>query len=232
MQHHVYPVWDFMSLLKSLQQTLAPSSVPWLPVGNPQLRRFVNEIVLAEESDEGLPGTGGRTTHVSHFELYLQAMREVGADTSRPPQFLERVRQSGLEAGLSSGLAPAPCVEFMRATFGFIATGKPHVVAAAFSLGREEIVPGMFRALLSRMHIAPQQAPSFHYYLNRHLELDEGSHGPLAMLLLDELCGGDGVKLREAEIAAEQAIRARLHFWDGVQAAIHEQAKRPVAVAV
>jgi hypothetical protein len=220
MEHHVFLVWDFMSLLKSLQQTVTPSVVPWLPAGNPQLRRFVNEIVLAEESDEGLPQTDGQRAYASHFELYLQAMREVSAQTEQVMRFLKLVQERGVDAALGSGSLPAPCAEFMRTTFGFIATGKPHVVAAAFAIGREKIIPDMFRALLRRMGTTAQEAPIFHYYLSRHLELDEESHGPMAMLLLDELCAGDTVKLSEAHSAAAAAVKARIHFWDGVRMAI------------
>lgn len=70
MQHHVYSVWDFMSLIKYLQATVAPASVPWVPQGDGDVRRFINELVLEEESDEA--GDGEHFT--SHFELYLSAM--------------------------------------------------------------------------------------------------------------------------------------------------------------
>ena len=86
MEHHVFAVWDFMSLLKALQVRLTCASVPWLPQGNAQVRRLVNEIVLGEESD-ALP-SGGAT---SHFELYLQAMQEAGADTSQMNQFIQQL---------------------------------------------------------------------------------------------------------------------------------------------
>jgi hypothetical protein len=108
----------------------------------------------------------------------------------------------------------------MRATFGFIATGKPHVVGAAFSLGREEIIPEMFRALLSRMKIGKRDAPAFHYYLKRHIHLDEGSHGPLALRMMNEFVAGDATRLSQAEEAARAAIEARITFWDGVLAAL------------
>jgi hypothetical protein len=108
----------------------------------------------------------------------------------------------------------------MQVTFGFIATGKPHVVAAAFSLGREQVIPGMFRSLLKEMQIGKTEAPAFHYYLERHIHLDEDHHGPLSLLMLNELCAGDVAKLKEAEHAARAAIRARIEFWDGVQDAL------------
>ncbi len=78
LESHVYCVWDFQSLLKALQRGLTCVEVPWLPSADPEARRLVNEIVLDEESDE-VPG--GR--HLSHFELYLEAMDAAGADVPR-----------------------------------------------------------------------------------------------------------------------------------------------------
>ena len=220
MHHHVYGVWDFMSLLKHLQHVIAPATWPWQPSANVSLRRFVNEIVLGEESDEGLPTTEGQKRYVSHFDLYCEAMREVQADPAPALEFISVVKRSGLDTAFAASLPPQPCLEFMRTSFGFIETGKAHVVAAAFAFGREHIIPLMFHALLGRMNITEQQAPAFFYYLRRHIQMDGESHGPLAALLLNELCGSDPVRQAEAEAAACTAISARIRFWDGVLQAI------------
>lgn len=220
MAHHVYSVWDFMSLLKYLQLRIAPAAVPWTPSGSPSVRFFINQIVLGEESDEGLPDADGNPTYASHFELYCDAMREVGADPAGAIRFSEIAAAKGVEAALALGTTPAAGRAFVESTFEFIATGKPHVVAAAFAFGREHIIPAMFRALLARMNIDKAQAPVFHYYLERHIHLDEDFHAPLSLKMVNELIGGDAAKLREAEAAARAAVEARLKFWDGVQAAI------------
>lgn len=220
MGHHIYSVWDFMSVIKYLQQKIAPTRFPWTPIGHPSVRRFINALVLEEESDEGLPDAQGNPTYASHFELYCQAMREVGADVERPLRFLEVVKKDGIAAALGSDYPPPASRRFMETTFGFIATDKPHVVAAAFALGREHIIPGMFRSLLHDLKVTSRDAPSFHYYLNRHIHLDEDFHAPLSLLLLNELCEGDAAKLREAEEAARKAVEGRIQFWDGVLAAL------------
>jgi hypothetical protein len=220
MRHHVYPVWDFMSLVKSLQGVVAPTTMPWMPRGDAAVRRFINEIVLEEESDQGVPGAEGKYNYSSHFELYCDAMREVGEDPAPALSFVSLAGRTGIDAALASGVIPIPARDFMRTTFDFIASGKPHVVAAAFSLGREHVIPPMFRALLQRMGVSNADAPAFHYYLERHIHLDEGSHAPLAMKLLEMLCAGDATRIHEARVAAGAALEARIRFWDGVAAAI------------
>lgn len=218
MAHHVFSVWDFMSVIKFLQRELAPTAIPWAPRGRGATRRFINELVLEEKSDE-VPGPAG-PGYGSHFELYGRAMEEIGVDPEPARRFAALAARGGLDAALASGLAPPASAAFMRTTFGFIADGRPHVVAAAFALGREHVIPAMFRRFLGGLGIGENQAPAFHYYLRRHIHLDEDHHGPLSLLILDDFCAGDPARLDEAAHAARDAIAARIAFWDGVHAAL------------
>ncbi|MBB1075798.1 DUF3050 domain-containing protein [Rhodoferax sp. 4810] len=228
MTHHVFSVWDFMSLVKYLQQQLAPSQYPWQPRGKAAIRFFINQLVLEEESDSIDLGDGHGIRYGSHFEFYCDAMREVGADGDMPIQFLNQVRDRGLELALKNDMVPPPSRQFMQTTFKFIQSNQPHCVAAALAFGREQVIPGMFRQFLSAMGITPTQAPIFHSYLNRHIYLDEDFHGPLSLQLLAHFCKDDAQRYSEAAAAAATAIRARLQFWDGVLAAIERQRGRRV----
>ncbi len=217
MGHHVFAVWDFMSLLKGLQRALTSVELPWRPVGSASARRFINSIVLEEESD----AVDGRP--FSHYELYAEAMREVGADPAPCDKLIAKARSlDDLPAALKARDIPPAARAFVKATFGFIATGKPHVIAAAFTFGREEPIPDMFRALLARIEKRGAKVETLKLYLERHIHLDEGEHGPMAEQMLAELCGDDPVKWAEAAEAAVAAIEARLALWDGVVAAIEK----------
>jgi hypothetical protein len=218
MSHHVYAVWDFMSLIKYLQHTVAPTTTPWMPQADPGVVYFINQLVLEEESDAFETEAG--VVYGSHFALYLRAMTEIGADADAPRRFLDLVRQNGVDAALYADSTPQPARYFSETTFCFIREAKPHAAAAALAVGRERIIPDMFRRLLAAGGIDPAQAPTFHHYLNRHVHLDEDFHGPLSMRLLDALCGDDPKRLEEAATAAEEAICARIRFWDGVLDAI------------
>ena len=209
MTHHVYCVWDFMSLLKSLQHSIAPVTVPWMPSTQPELQRLINEIVLVEESDVLLNGG-----HSSHFELYLSAMSEVGVSTVAVKSFLDSIKTSGLEKALTS--LPEASRLFTQKTFSFIQPDKAYLAAVAFCIGRESIIPTMFSNLIEKCGISPQQAPMFHYYLQRHIEVDGEEHGPIALKLLNELCGTDPQRIAEARVAAVEAVEARIQFMNGV----------------
>lgn len=217
MEHHVFPVWDFMSLLKFLQADLAPATWPWMPRPHGDLVRLINDIVTGEESDKLPKSHRAESTHASHFDLYLMAMREVGADTAPITEFLEIVRLRGLGAALEAPMVPEASGLFMRDTFALLREGKAHKVAASFSFGRENVIPGMFNSLLARLGIGEDRAPIFHYYLKRHAELDGDEHGPAALRLVATLCGDDPQKLHEAVDAAKAALASRARLWDRVQ---------------
>lgn len=231
MRHHLFAVWDYMSLVKYLQSYLAPCALPWIPQGDPSLCRFINERVLTEEADLSRTATDD-PIYLSHFELYLQALTEIGGDGDLGKGFLARVREQDLDEALYSELVPLPCRYFTETTFGFIREDKTHEVAAALALGREQIIPDMFRRFIEFSRPTVDQAPGFHDYLQRHIHLDHDRHGSLCLRLLDVLCAGDPLKIEEAETAAEEAICARIRFWDGVLEAIEtERAARTASAA-
>jgi hypothetical protein len=226
MEHHVYSVWDFMSLIKYLQAQVAPATFPWLPGSDTEVTRFINELVMEEESDLIPVSTGTEDQQVakSHFELYCSAMQEIGADPSPALAFVDAVRHQGINKAIRTCRIPSPSREFMKATFAFIDTGKPHIVAAALALGREHIIPGMFRSLLKRIGISENAAPMFHYYLKRHVHLDADFHAPLSLRLVNKLCDNREVRFNEATAAAHEAVRARLRLWDGVLQRLEQRA--------
>lgn len=219
MQHHVFAVWDFMSLLKALQQRLCSVAVPWLPPVNREGCRLVNEIVLAEESDED--GAGG---FASHFDLYHAAMQNCTFRTTTIDRFLQA--QGGgasIEAALEQAEAPAAVCEFVRGTFAVIDGGNLCAIASAFAYGREDLLPDLFRQIVERLHAeSGSDLAAFKYYLERHIDLDGDTHGPMAGRLVEFLCGESAANWQAAEEAAVRALEARLRLWDAIDAAVVE----------
>jgi len=211
MESHVFAVWDFMSLLKALQMRLTCVTSPWTPTALPESRRFINEIVLGEESDE----FEGRA--VSHFELYLEAMREAGASVGPVSDLLAEIRSTPVVEAVERGEIPEGARAFLRTTFSLIATGKLHALAAAFTFGREDVIPEMFRALVRDLNREQDgRLRTFLWYLERHIEVDGEDHGPLSLRMVADICGSDETKWAEAADAAEDALRARLVLWDAI----------------
>jgi hypothetical protein len=215
MQHHVFAVWDFMSLLKALQVRLTCVQVPWLPQGNPQVRRLVNEIVLGEESDV-MPGGGA----ISHFELYLKAMQEAGADTSRVESLIRCLQDGGsLEEAASQAGASASVRAFLKHTFSLIEQGRVHEIAAAFTYGREDLIPELFTQLVDSLDARfPGKLAMLRYYLDRHIALDGDEHGEMGRVMVDLLCDGDPLREEQARQAALNALQSRVLLWDGIAA--------------
>ncbi len=217
MEHHVFAVWDFMSLLKALQARLCCVGVPWLPAADPQATRFINEIVLAEESDED-----GQGSFLSHFGLYLRAMTRCGADTDTIENLVEKLRKGTPVPAALAGVGVPACVErFVRQTFDLIERGNLWSLASAFTFGREDLLPALFQRIVDELNDeADGGLEDFRYYLARHIGLDGGEHGPMSVRLVASLCGGDEARWQEAEQAAVTALEARRDLWDGVHATL------------
>jgi len=220
-ESHIFAVWDFMSLLKALQSKLTCTTIPWLPSENLETRYLINEIVLAEESDLSLDGR-----RLSHFEMYLEAMEASNSNTEVIETFLDHVivtknifvsiKQSELHPNIKA---------FLDFTFRIIEEGKSHKIAAAFTFGREDLIPEMFTAILKNFqsNFPETDLSKLIYYFERHIELDADEHGPMAMKMIDELCGESETKWKEVEEVSIQSLEKRIALWDAIEEKILEK---------
>lgn len=213
MEHHVYAVWDFMTLLKALQRGLTCVDIPWTPRGNADTRYLINEIVVGEESDIDRHGQ-----RMSHFEMYRQAMQGLGASTASIDAFLQQiVRGNSVNDALEVAAAPQASRQFVSATMDVVTNGSLHEVASVFTFGREDVIPTMFLGMLD--HIPTDDATVFddlRYYLQRHIDVDGDHHGPLALSMVEHLIGNDDQKYAQALTAARTALLHRISLWDAV----------------
>ncbi|MBK4995941.1 DUF3050 domain-containing protein [Pseudomonas sp. S37] len=219
MENHVFAVWDFMTLLKRIQRDLTCVSLPWLPPRHIIAARLINEIVTGEETDEHPDGG-----FISHLDLYLSAMDEIGADTGPFRQF-QALLQAGvpLAQALTTVDIPLPAKVFVSKTLDVALHGSTEQVLAYFFFGREDIIPDMFGGLLQRWAVDEASVPMLTYYLKRHIEMDGDDHGPAAKRIIAEIVSEPAQQQALAKSAGD-ALVARTVLWDGVLEQLHQRA--------
>lgn len=219
MQYHVFAVWDFMSLLKILQNNLTCTSIPWFPKGSADTRYLINEIVIGEESD--VDSFGNRK---SHFELYLDAMHQCGANTSHIEKFIAVLKNTkDFNAAFTDSNTPKEAREFVEFTFKIIRSDKDYLQSAIFTFGREDLIPGMFVSIVNDIYKnLPDSISIFKYYLERHIEVDGDHHSHLALQMTSNLCGTNEQFWEEAEQATIESLQKRIDLWNGA----HKQIMR------
>ncbi len=202
MQYHVFAVWDFMCLLKSLQRKLTCIEIPWKPSKySSKTVRFINEIVVAEESDITLD-----KSESSHFEMYLEAMDEVGANTALIKSFLKDFNLESL---------PPAIADFVSFNLNIARNGGDEEVASAFLYGREDLIPLMFNSIIRHFDDSfIRSYPRLIYYLERHIELDGDTHGPMAQFALEEVINNDKYRSEIVRQVALSSLSSREKLWD------------------
>ncbi len=221
MEHHIFAVWDFMSLLKGLQQHLTCVETPWYPKGSAGTRFLINEIVAGEESDVDQFGK-----RVSHFELYLEAMNQADCDPSCITDFISQIKNHvSVTDALTLSNVPNGAANFVSNTFKTIDTKQAHILAAVFTFGREDLIPDMFLSFIKELKKQfPNKVDILHYYIERHIEVDGGHHSHLAHQMTEELCGDDTQKWDDAIVAVKDALQSRINLWDSIQEKIKVEA--------
>ena len=222
MEDHVFAVWDFMSLLKRLQRDLTCTNVPWFPADNARAARLINDIVIGEETDVDPDGS-----YVSHLDLYLRAMADIGASTLQFDRFRSLVLVGvPVEVALTRIGVPPHVQAFVAHTMALANSGSTEEVLAAFFYGREDIIPEMFRRLLDTLYGAKHdndRLRHFIYYIDRHIELDGDSHGPMGRELLEGLVADSPQRDERALRAACNSIKARIELWNGTLSTLRDK---------
>ncbi len=213
METHVFAVWDFMSLLKGLQIGLTCTTTPWVPTKHRKTRKLINEIVFGEESDVDENGEP-----MSHFEMYIASMKEIGADTTQIEDFIKHIKEGKSINEAFETIEVSDAVKnFVNFTFEQFNSGKLHIIAAVFTFGREDLIPDMFIEIVKNISQNNNlSCEKLIYYLERHIEVDGGEHGPMALTMIDELCGADQQKWEEATIASKNALEHRIKLWNSL----------------
>ncbi|MFB3301653.1 DUF3050 domain-containing protein [Pseudomonas sp. AMR01] len=221
MEFHVFAVWDFMTLLKRIQRDLTCVELPWVPPVHITAARLINEIVVGEETDEHPDGG-----FISHLDLYLIAMDEIGADSSVFRRFLAAIQaRVPLAKALNDGEIPLAAKVFMCQTLDIAQHGSTEAVLAYFFFGREDIIPDMFGRLLAQWSVSETEVPMLTYYLKRHIEMDGDEHGPAAKRIIAEIVTTPEQHQHMVE-SAKTAINSRIDLWDGVNQFLLEKARR------
>ena len=217
MNTHIYCVWDFMNLVKRLQVHFTSVEVPWRPTTSVQtrmLRRLANEIVLEEETDE-LEGQ-----FISHFSYYVESIRQVqnGVISNNLTRFINDISSDSVsyQEILNREYLPTAIRNFLQITSNAAVHENIIVTAAAFTFGREVMLPEIFTSILKESGVANQPRLSkFVNYLDRHIELDGDYHGFLSKKMVLKLVSNQeewDLVIKTAKIALE----ARVALWDDI----------------
>lgn len=199
-ENHVFSVWTFMCLLKSIITNLedTTSSYLWTGVKDPRLYRALCEIWIDEASDTVNDGIQ------SHLDLYLQSMEEIHADTTVILQLLERVRTDH-HFSLEDLPILASTKEFIQKQFHVINTYSFEDTLTYFAYGRELLIPEMFRPLFEYLKTQDIPCPHFLLYLEKHIHLDD-LHGKKLLQFVND----------NNERIIHEAYTDRMILWNGI----------------
>ncbi|CAG9319831.1 unnamed protein product [Blepharisma stoltei] len=219
MKNFIYQAWAVISTLKALRSKLSPSTVPWYPPEDENSVRYINEILLDEETDVA----GQPQQYSSHYNLFIKAMREANG-FSEPMETLVTDLRQGMawdKAFIKNKdqykhiISPST-FKYVENEIGIAMNGDLHQIAGFFFLGREETVPDLFSGFVKSLNEKEVNAPLFKSYIQRHIDLDGDLHAPLGEKITQRVCKEDPKMWKEVYEAGKLGITDDLNFAKGV----------------
>ncbi|NQY11679.1 MAG: DUF3050 domain-containing protein, partial [Flavobacteriales bacterium] len=142
---------------------------------------------------------------------------QVKANTTEINNFISHLESDNtVEYSLNEINIDIRVTDFVKFSFSIIETNKPHLIASAFTFGRENVIPDMFIEILKNSDSENKSYNKLTYYLERHIELDGDEHGPLSLKMISELCANDDKKWDETLTVAKQSLEKRIALWDAI----------------
>ena len=158
-------------------------------------------------------------------------MDQIEANTAPIKKFTNAIHNGASIDTAAAMVEMHPAIKaFLDLTFGVIAEGKPHCIAAAFTFGREDVIPDMFLEIIQQSKTSAEDGrySKLLYYLNRHIELDGDEHGPISLKMVENLCGDDDTKWTETLKTAKSALQHRIDLWSLISNAISNSKKTSI----
>lgn len=180
------------------------------------LYRALNQIIIDEESDI----TPVEGVYKSHFNLYLDAMVEIGAPLTIIDDILSYNYQIESPKNIYSTFELSEnycekCKEYDDEVLDIVQDPDVIPTLVYFVYGREAIIPGMFKKILDVVKDVPG-TESLQFYLKRHIEVDADSHSNLAKYILDKFVERTEYTAGNIEQLKNEAIAHRIKLWDAI----------------
>lgn len=207
-EHHVVCVWSYNYLLRNIYQELVSMIQPLNSQAQKEALRIISEAILEEEVEEQTDGS-----LLSHLEIYLEAMQELGADVGPILSFFD-MQESGAswQESLAASHFPASVAQYAR-SMGELFERPLHERAAVLFYEGEPFIPDTFLNRLGQLG-ARHDVNRLLDYFERHIEGLKRPGFSTSGRLVEIFCGDNPQLNDEAEKAAEQAMQIRIDLWN------------------
>ena len=207
-EHHVICVWAYNFLLRQIHQEVVALVHPLNSQAQKEAIRLVSKIILEEEVEEQHDGS-----LLSHLEIYLEAMQDLGADISPVVCFFD-MQEAGYtwQEALKHANFSAPVALYAR-KISRLAQQPIHERAAALFYEGEPYIPDSFLEQLGQMGTKAKVNRLLDYF-ERHIEGLKRPGFSASGRLVEIFCGDNELLNEDAEKAAEQAMKNRIELWD------------------
>lgn len=227
MEHHVFAVWDFMSLAKALQLHLDATQVIEKQTDNSKILGFVNGILTGGETDPNK-----KEIVLSHLEMYLELMDEIGANTTNIKKLIAS-SAAGLDIHEAMQIAQLTDEQqrILNFTQTIIATNEIHKIAVAATLVPEGMISNRFLKILKETEERDNLlVPKFKNYLNRYKAIDGNDYGLLSLEMVTHFCDSDGKKWVDILDIAMKTLSHRIYLWDAIVDEIDQMRVQKLAI--